>query len=125
MTIKKIILISVLSICFSAQSIRKKIIEDYKCIEWINDKNGCDGTRKLEYAQSIIKQRNILNGSEPDFVRIFGTPDNIEEDLNSKMLFYYTDSSCNNGEIIKDSDVCFIIFYFKNNRFTEISMRCE
>ena len=125
MTIKKIILISVLSICFFCTKHKEKNNEDYKCIEWINDKNGCDGTRKLEYAQSIIKQRNILNGSEPDFVRIFGTPDNMEEDLNYRMLFYYTDSSCNNGEVIKDSDVCFIIFYFKNNRFTEISMRCE
>lgn len=96
-----------------------------KCIDWINDKNGCHRVRSIDYAKTIIKTKNLQNESYNTFNMVFGTPNIVEKDSINKMLFYYADSSCREGEIIQNSDKCFIVFYFKNDKFTDISLRCE
>lgn len=68
---------------------------------------------------------NLMNGSYSDFVEIFGMPNKTEKNNDNIMLFYYADSNCNNGKIIKGTDQCYIIFYFNNNKYVDISMRCE
>lgn len=123
MNIKSIMIIFFLSLVTGCSKKEKNTVS--KCIDWINDKSGCNGVRSIEYAKNIIKTEKLQKESYDTFTEVFGAPNKIEKDSTNKMLFYYSDSSCDNGKIIQNSDKCFIIFYFKNDTFTDLSMRCE
>jgi hypothetical protein len=93
---------------------------------WINDKYGCKGYRNIELAKSAVSKNEMINNSsESDVVKIFGEADLVEGNLLNKELFYLSNSNCENGTIIKESDKCYIVFTFELNKLKSISELCE
>ncbi|MFB9077049.1 hypothetical protein ACFFWB_06495 [Flavobacterium procerum] len=94
--------------------------------KWIDDIYGCKGYRNIELAQFTISKNDMINNSsESDVVKVFGEADFIEGNLLNKQLLYLSNSNCEDGKLVKESDKCYIVFTFELNKLKSISELCE
>ncbi|SHM04003.1 hypothetical protein [Flavobacterium saccharophilum] len=117
-------ILKILSIFFLISCAKEKNSKPFN--KWIDDKYGCKGYRNIELAKSIVSTNKMINNSsESSVVKIFGEADLIEGNLLNKELFYLSNSNCENGNLVKESDKCYIVFSFELNKLKSISELCE
>jgi hypothetical protein len=82
---------SVLVVLLIFTSCRKSVPE-LKGIEaqsWMDDRNGCSGTRTATIDVLKEQKRNFLGLSEMEIVQVFGKPDRNELYKRNQKFFYY------------------------------------
>jgi hypothetical protein len=115
----------ILNICLFIFSCDEKISKVKKDTNWSKDSIGCLGLRNKEYANNLIIDNGLLNMSKGTCIEFFGKPDVIEGDFFSQSLYYIAETNCLDGQLDSNTDRCYIIFYFKYNKFNYLSERCE
>ena len=94
-----VVLISL--ILFTACERPLPTIEGIDVLKWKNDKNGCQGERKLMRA-SLEQQKTKLQGlSESQIIKLLGRPDQNELYKRNQKFYYYwiTGSDCSKDSI--------------------------
>lgn len=114
--IKRVVLFSVLLLCSCAS---KQINND-----WNKDQNGCLQLRNKDLANKLIKENALMNGSESNFLKVFGKPDSINQTSDAKILVYYMLSMCENSKPVEDSDKCWAEFHFESGELKSSNFPC-
>ncbi|MBV8325309.1 hypothetical protein [Chryseobacterium sp.] len=92
---------------------------------WMRDSLGCLQERNFDMAERLLLENTLENSSTEKFKTIFGKPNEINQDRNHTSFTYYVQSICSHHSIQKDSDKCFIVFTFKNNKLIDHNNACE
>ena len=74
----------------SSHALSKNIVEAMSN-SWINDKDGCLKLRNVELAHKLINENNLKNKTKALFIKVFGTPNEIDSISNKRILIYYFD----------------------------------
>ena len=109
--------------CNKQEKQEVKISEDSSI--WMKDSLGCMQKRDFDMAERLLLENTLENSSTEKFKTIFGKPNEINQDKSFTTFTYYIQSVCNHNSIQKDSDKCFIVFTFKNNKLIDHNNACE
>lgn len=92
----------------------RKVENDTLLSNWNKDSLGCLHIRRYETALSLEKKYDLANRSIDEIRNLLGKPNKTIVDNKTKVLRYYCNTCCENGELKTECDYSWVDFTFND-----------